>query len=41
MIRMDRRRFRIKIVGIISGVSFLIAIPHILYLANYIGVALA
>ena len=33
-------RDRVKIVGIISGVSFLIAIPHILYVANYIGVAL-
>ena len=33
-------RDRVKIVGVISGISFLIAIPHILYLANYIGVAL-
>ena len=33
-------RDRVKIVGVISGISFLIAIPHILYLANYIGVTL-
>ena len=33
-------RDKVKMVGIISGVSFLICLPHVYYLANYIGVAL-
>jgi hypothetical protein len=33
-------REKVKVVGIISAISFLICLPHIYYLANYIGVAL-
>ena len=33
-------RDKVKVVGIISGLSFLICLPHVYYLANYIGVAL-
>lgn len=33
-------REKVKVVGMISAISFLISFPHVLYLANYIGVAL-
>ena len=33
-------REKVKVVGMISAISFLISFPHVFYLANYIGVAL-
>ena len=33
-------RDKVKVVGIISSFSFVICLPHVYYLANYIGVAL-